>query len=293
MGTHGRESGFVPTPPVVHLTRRVPLEPLVGVLLFEGDDCLVLSEVSESLDPDGYCLLPRSDVLTIDRDFDDLAFYRAALAAWEPASLEGSELGMSNGLAHVFRSLGKRARLCAIHLEIDDPDVAYIGLVVRVIEDRLSFKNLSSRARWVPELQTIRLSQISKVEVGTRYLTSLATAVGKNASDHGAAMAASEGSWCPITRLELEILVEDELTRCSPEQAQFFARYRVPFFEVPIHRLEEVERVFVVARLPAGVIYYEDTEEGFEFSGLAPDGSVEAPGFNQLELRHLLSQLGA
>jgi hypothetical protein len=269
------------------------LEPLVGVLLFEGGDCLVLSEVSASLDPDGYCLLPRSDILTIDRDFDDLAFYRAALEAWEPVSLKGSELEMSDGLAHVLRSLGERSTLCAIHLEIDDPDVAYIGSVVRVIEDRLSFRNLSTRAQWVPELQTVRFGQISKIEVGTRYLTSLATAVAQNGSDHGLAMAGPEGSWRPITRLELETLVEDELTRCSPGQSQFFARYRVPFFEAPIHRSGEAEKVFVVAQLPAGVIYYEDVEDGFEFSSLARDGSIEATGSNQFELRHVLSQLGA
>lgn len=98
--------------------------------------------------------------------------------------------------------------------------------------------------------------------------------------------------WSSITHLELDALVEDELRRCSPEQALFFARYRVPFFEVPIHRLAEVEKVFVVAQLPTGVVYYEDVENGFEFSGLAPDGSIETPGFNQFELRHVLSQLG-
>jgi hypothetical protein len=97
--------------------------------------------------------------------------------------------------------------------------------------------------------------------------------------------------WKPISALELNRLVDLELTNCGIEQQNLFARYRVPPYRVPIHRLGKLEEVFVVAELPSGVIYYEDVEEGFEFDSLGTDGAIPEQSCNQYELGHVLSQL--
>ena len=98
--------------------------------------------------------------------------------------------------------------------------------------------------------------------------------------------------WQPITTAELDAIVSRQLGACSPEQQAFFARYRVPFYAVPIHRLGAVERVFVVAELASGLLYYEDVEEGFEVSKPGVDGAIAQQGCNQYELRHVLAQNG-
>ena|SRR2546427_13168851 len=97
--------------------------------------------------------------------------------------------------------------------------------------------------------------------------------------------------WEPISEDELKELIDRELVKCSIEQQKFFAKYRVPFYKVPIHRLGGIGEVFVVAELPSGVIYYEDVEGGFEFDRLGPDGAIPTQGCNQYELRHVLSQI--
>lgn len=97
--------------------------------------------------------------------------------------------------------------------------------------------------------------------------------------------------WQPITESELLALLEHELSNCTIEQHNLFSTYRVEPYKVPIHRLGELEEVFVVAELPLGVVYYEDIEEGFEFDSLGSDGAIPKQGCNQYELRHVLSQL--
>ena len=96
--------------------------------------------------------------------------------------------------------------------------------------------------------------------------------------------------WQPITAQELERVVGDQLARCTPTQREAFARHRVPFYRVPIHRLRTVEEVFVVARLPGGLIYYEDVEEGFEIGNVGIDGAFPDCGCSQYELTHVLAQ---
>lgn len=98
--------------------------------------------------------------------------------------------------------------------------------------------------------------------------------------------------WQPITADNLDALVTEQLRACSSAQQAAFARYRVPFYAVPIHRLGSVEWVFVVAEFASGVLYYEDVEEGFEVSALGADGSIPNRGCNQYELRHVLAHLG-
>jgi hypothetical protein len=53
------------------------------------------------------------------------------------------------------------------------------------------------------------------------------------------------------------------------------------------------ESVIIVAQLEEMVIYYEDVEDGFNVSEVAPDGSIATPGFEQWTIvdaiQHLLA----
>lgn len=98
--------------------------------------------------------------------------------------------------------------------------------------------------------------------------------------------------WQPITVEDLETRVGQELSQCTAKQQAAFAKYRVPFHKVPLHRFGQVESALVVAHLPNGLIYFEDVEEGFEFAALGKDGALPDQGCSQFELRHVLTQLG-
>lgn len=98
--------------------------------------------------------------------------------------------------------------------------------------------------------------------------------------------------WRPLTRAEMEALVTQQLGNCTPDQQAAFAAQRVPFHTVPLHRLGDVEPVWVVAHFAEGWLYYEDVEEGFEVGVPGADGTLPEGGCNQLELTHVLHRLG-
>lgn len=94
--------------------------------------------------------------------------------------------------------------------------------------------------------------------------------------------------WRPISKEELEDLITEQLSECTPEMRRVFAACRTPLRRAPIERGRGIEEVFVVATLPNGAMYYDDVEEGFEVSPLRPDGSIATPGCSQLRLTHAL-----
>lgn len=97
--------------------------------------------------------------------------------------------------------------------------------------------------------------------------------------------------WIPISRDELEELLSAQLTECSPEHAQQFARLRVPFRTASVMRDDVSESVFIVAQLKEMAIYYEDVEDGFNVSEVAPDGSIATPGFEQWTIADAIQHL--
>ncbi|HRE18818.1 MAG TPA: hypothetical protein PLW86_17395 [Rhodocyclaceae bacterium] len=96
----------------------------------------------------------------------------------------------------------------------------------------------------------------------------------------------------PISVAELEAIVTNQLAECTASQQAAFAQYRVPFYQLPLHRFGQIETAFVVAHLPNGILYFEDVEEGFEISSLGKDGALPDQGCSQFELRHVLTQSG-
>ena len=97
--------------------------------------------------------------------------------------------------------------------------------------------------------------------------------------------------WIPISRDELEELLSAQLTECSPEHAEQFARLRVPFRTASVMRGGASESVFIVAQLEEMAIYYEDVEDGFNVSEVAPDGSIVTPGFEQWTIADAIQYL--
>ncbi len=97
-------------------------------------------------------------------------------------------------------------------------------------------------------------------------------------------------AWKPITKEELVDLLRAQIRECTPEQVAAFDRYSVPPYRAPILRNSARESVFVVAVRNGEALYYEDVEEGFNFSPLSPAGEILEHWCNQDELKHALSR---
>jgi len=95
-------------------------------------------------------------------------------------------------------------------------------------------------------------------------------------------------TWQPISKTELEQIIKEELDQCTPEQKALFAKYKVDPYKASIIRNGTKEDLFIVAVRDAEVMYYEDVEEGFNFSLLNEDGSIKDHWCNQDELKHAL-----
>lgn len=96
--------------------------------------------------------------------------------------------------------------------------------------------------------------------------------------------------WKPITKGELEALIEGQLSECSSNQKEIFNKYRIPLEEHKIVRYGKDEKVFVVALRGNDAMYFEDIEYGFNFSPLDEDGTITEHWCNQDELKYALSR---
>jgi len=80
--------------------------------------------------------------------------------------------------------------------------------------------------------------------------------------------------WHPATVEQVNKIVTEYLLSCDPERVSAFRRCAVPPHRAEIVRYGRTEEVVVVARKGDEVIYWEDVEEGFNVSPIAPDGRV-------------------
>ena len=97
-----------------------------------------------------------------------------------------------------------------------------------------------------------------------------------------------EGIWSPIDKAELEALIAGQLAECDEDLKAIFEKYRVTPYKAKIIRYGSVEEVFIVALKGGEAMYYEDVEEGFNFSPLTADGAIREHRFEQDDLRDAL-----
>lgn len=156
---------------LVRIQRIDDLEALVCRVHLSTDECIVASELSDSLDLDGLCIIPTKTVRCFDRAFERADFYKAALQAWPEVSPHAALLGeLSCSLIQDLSLLAKRGDTVAIHMELDDPDICYVGTIQDVTETEFALNRISSRGRSMDEPLNVALGSITKIEIATRYL---------------------------------------------------------------------------------------------------------------------------
>lgn len=82
----------------------------------------------------------------------------------------------------------------------------------------------------------------------------------------------------------VKMIVQGDLANCDNEQLAVFKDHRVEPYFAPIVRYGKAEAAIVVARRGREVIYWEDVEEGFNVSLLAPDDRILDHSCNQDDL---------
>ncbi len=97
-------------------------------------------------------------------------------------------------------------------------------------------------------------------------------------------------TWKPTTLSELQAILSEDLSRCTPEQRRLWESCSVTPRLVPIVRYGSQEQVFVVAERQREAIYWEDVEQGFNISPLGSNGDILEHWCNQDELAFALDR---
>lgn len=92
------------------------------------------------------------------------------------------------------------------------------------------------------------------------------------------------GNWKPTTEQDLNEIIKGELRYCKPAQLKTWKEFSIKPYKAKIIRYGATEYVFIVAVKDNEAMYYEDVEEGFNFSPLGKDGEILEHWCNQDEL---------
>ena len=169
---------------LVRIVRADELEALICHVYQSSTDSVIASELSDSLDLDGFCIIPTRTVRYFDRSFEKVDFYRAALGVWKESSSAVLPKGLSCNLLLDLQTLAAQQATVAIYTELNDPDVCFVGIAREVTSAGLLLARISSRGVYIPEPLEVSLEEITKVEFATRYLIAVghaARTLAKNA----------------------------------------------------------------------------------------------------------------
>jgi hypothetical protein len=159
---------------LVRISRIKKLEELICRIHLSTSDCIVVSELSDSLDLDGLCIIPTKTVRYFDRAFEKADYYQAALGAWRDVDCH-TELvkGLSGNMIRDLQFVSNKGDTVAIHMELDDPDVCFVGTVHDVTDATLLLHRISAQGKPITEPLEVVLKSVTKVELSTRYLTAV------------------------------------------------------------------------------------------------------------------------
>ncbi len=91
-------------------------------------------------------------------------------------------------------------------------------------------------------------------------------------------------TWVPVTKSELLDLIANQLSNCNQAQLDTWKKYSVKPYKVKIDRYGLTESVYIVALKSNVAMYFEDVEDGFNFSRLSKEGDILEHYCNQDEL---------
>lgn len=95
--------------------------------------------------------------------------------------------------------------------------------------------------------------------------------------------------WHPISLAELETLVARDLKESNAEALTLFDKMRTEPQKAEFARGSSIDEIYIVGALGSKVIYYDDTEDGFEVGRLV--GCRIEGGMGQFPLHQALCQI--
>ncbi len=95
--------------------------------------------------------------------------------------------------------------------------------------------------------------------------------------------------WSPISYNELTEIIARDLQNCDSEALAVFESMKIEPRKAEFARTSVIDEIFIVAESAGKVIYYDDTEDGFEVGRLV--GNRIEGGTGQFTLAQALRQI--
>lgn len=158
-------------PALVELSRTGGMDALICHLYASKGDCVIASELSDSLDLDGVFIVPMKTVRCFSNDFERDYFYEAALTVWrDNCRFEKIASSFDCDWLKDIARLSRNKTIVAVHTEVDDPDVAFVGFIEGNSSAGLVLRRISSSGLYMNDLLELSFDEITKIEFLTRYL---------------------------------------------------------------------------------------------------------------------------
>lgn len=168
---------------IVRVTRSGDLDLVDGVVLGVGRRWVLLAATEETGHLEGHVAVRLKHVRDVERSTSFATRFATTQAGWPPVRPEGVDLDRTSALVRGLATLGE---LVAVEQEKWVPDVMWVGAVDEVRDGWLWLLEVRVDATWHDESLGYPLRRLSKVAVGSRYLTTLASVAPRHpADDHG------------------------------------------------------------------------------------------------------------
>ena len=146
--------------------------PWYGYIVLQSDRLIVLQRVSDQYGLDGYCAFDREDISQITQEFDraDLISRAIRLKAQSPAVPKGID---ASSMRDLTESIGREYGVLIINRERVAPNEAEVGTIRMSSSQTYVLRWLNTEASWSPDERTFRYKDITYVEFGGEYETTL------------------------------------------------------------------------------------------------------------------------
>jgi hypothetical protein len=171
---------------LVRLRRWIPdADRLEGFVVGIGAEWVALQRLSDRIAFDGWQLVRRKDIQSVTIEPDPDCFEITALRArdlWPPTAPE-LDLDLDDTVGAITTASRAAATMLSVHVELDRPDVCWIGAVTSVDERLLRLLEVNTHGGWARRSRTFDPADVTRLDLGGGYEEALLLVAGPPPSE--------------------------------------------------------------------------------------------------------------
>jgi hypothetical protein len=170
-----------PVPPLVEIWRGYDDQPWQGFLVARSDAVVVIHQVSDRLDLNGYTAFHSDDIESLEETFEERELLELSLQVRQQRPLvpRGLDAGSMKSL---MDSAQQRYGILLIERELMAPEEVEVGAVRLASSASFVLRWMSELAEWGNDDRTMKYADITRIEFGDGYTQTLLAVAGLRGS---------------------------------------------------------------------------------------------------------------